>query len=49
MGGYLNMKVSIFQIRWQEPIPWEYLREDLLQCDNREQPFYQGVIQESEI
>ncbi len=47
MGGYLDMKVSVFQIQWHEPVPWAYLREDLLQCDHPERPFYQGVIQES--
>ncbi len=48
-GGFLDMKVSVYQIQWHEPIPWVYLWDDLLQFDHPEQPFYQGVIQESEI
>lgn len=27
MGGYLNVKVSIFQIQDKEPVPWAYLHE----------------------
>ncbi len=49
MGGYLDVKVHVFQIQRHEPVPWANLREDLFQCDHPERPFYQGVIQESEI
>ncbi len=48
-GGYLHVKVRIFQIQQHEPVPWAYLREDLFQSDHPELPFHLGVIQESEI
>ncbi len=47
MGGYLDVKVRIFQIQQLKPVPWAYL--DLFQSDHPERPFHQGVIQESEI
>ncbi len=49
MWGYLDAKVRIFQIQRHEPVPWAYLQEDPFQSDHPEQPFHQGVIQESKI
>ncbi len=48
MGGYLDVKVCVFQIQRHEPVPWAYLREDLFQSEP-ERAFHQGVIQKSEI
>ncbi len=49
VGGYLDMKVGIFQIPLKEPVPWAYLREDLFQCSHPRRPFHEGVFQVSEI
>ncbi len=44
IGGYLNVKVSVFQIQRKEPVPWAYLREDLLRCNHPEWTFHKGAI-----
>ncbi len=49
MGGYLDVKVCIFQIQRTEPVPCANMREDLLQRDHPERPSHEGVIQASEI
>ncbi len=49
MGGYLDVKVCIFQVQRTEPVPCANLREDLLQRDHPERPSHEGVIQASEI
>ncbi len=49
MGGYLDVKVHVFQIQRHEPVSWAYLWEDLFQSDHPERPFHQGIIQESKI
>ncbi len=49
VGGYLDVKVSIFQIQRKEPLPWAYLHEDLLRCNHPEWSFHKDVIQMSEI
>ncbi len=48
-GGYLDVKVRVFQIQWHEPVPWAYLQEDLFPSNHPERPFHQGVIKDSEI
>ncbi len=49
VGGYLDVKVSVFQIQAKEPVPLAYLRNDLLQCNHPEHPSHEGVVQGSEI
>ncbi len=49
MGGYLDVKVCVFQVQRTEPVPCANLREDLLQRDHPERPSHEGVIQASEI
>ncbi len=49
MGGYLDVKVHVFQIQRHEPVPRENLQEDLFQSDHPEQPFHRGVIKKSEL
>ncbi len=49
MGGYLDVKVHVFQIQRHEPVPRENMQEDLFESDHPERPFYLGVIKESEI
>ncbi len=49
MGGYLDVKVCVFQVQRTEPVPCANLREDLLQRDHPEWPSHEGVIQASEI
>ncbi len=49
MGGYLDVKVCVFQVQRTEPVPYVNLRGDLLQRDHPEQPSHEGVIQASEI
>ncbi len=48
-GGYLDVKVSIFQVQRKEPVPWAYLRQDLFQCNHPERPSHEGTVQEPEI
>ncbi len=49
MGGYLDVKVSVFQIQRKEPVSWAYLREDLFQSSHSERSFHEGTVQVSEI
>ncbi len=49
MGGYLDVKVCVFQVQRKEPVPCANLREDLLQRDQDEWPPHESVIQVSEI
>ncbi len=49
MGGYLDVKVCVFQVQGTEPVPCANLRGDLLQRDHPERPSHEGVIQASEI
>ncbi len=49
MGGYLDVKVCVFQVQRTEPVLCANLWEDLLQRDHPERPSHEGVIQASEI
>ncbi len=41
-GGYLDVKVRVFQIQLHESVPWAYLQEDLFQSYHPERPFHQA-------
>lgn len=47
-GGYLDVKVGVFQVQRKELLPWSYLREDLLQCSHSER-FDEGAVEVPEI
>ncbi len=49
VGGYLDVKVSVFQIQAKEPVPWANLQEDLFQRNHPEQPSHEGTVQGSKI
>ncbi|MGL5292748.1 MAG: hypothetical protein ACRC9V_03005 [Aeromonas sp.] len=36
MGGYLDVKLRVFQIQGEEQVPWAYIPEDLLQGNHSE-------------
>ncbi len=48
-GGGLSGCETVFQIEQKEPVPWAYLRENLLRRNHPEQPFHKGAIPMSEI
>ncbi len=44
VGGYLDVKVSVFQIQGKEPVSWAYFQEDLFQRNYPERPSHEGVV-----
>ncbi len=45
VGGYLDVKVGVFQVQREELVLWVDLQEDLFQCIHPEWLIHEGTIQ----